>query len=72
MTILYRYHGRGVGAYLPDLPARDLTPEDVARLGRERIEASGLYSVVVEKPAPVAHKRAAGPSENKSAVGDEA
>lgn len=65
MIILYRYHGRGVGAYLPDLPARDLTPEDVARFGRERIEASGLYSVVVDKPQPAENTRAAGPSETK-------
>lgn len=39
-----RYTGKG--AFLPGIPRRDLTPEEVARLGGvKKLEKTGLYEI---------------------------
>lgn len=37
---MYTYNG---GGYIPGIPARDLSDEEVEALGRKKVEASGLY-----------------------------
>jgi hypothetical protein len=34
----------GNGNFLPDVPARDLTPAEVKKYGKEKLLASGLYA----------------------------
>lgn len=34
----------GKGAYLPNIPARDLTSEEVSRFGKKLLLDSGLYA----------------------------
>lgn len=56
-----RYTGGGHGGSLPDVPARDLSADEVERFGgTDALLASGLYVTGSED------KRAAGPSENKA------
>ena len=38
----------GNGNFLPDVPARDLTKEEVKKYGKEKLLASGLYVEAVE------------------------
>ena len=55
-AVVYRYTGDGT-YYLNDVPARDLTAEDVALLTEERVaavEASDLYESVGAAPPPAA------------------
>ena len=53
--IAYKYIGKG--AWIPNVPARDLTLEEVMRYGGAgRIEAAGLW-VKVEEPEPVKKTR---------------
>lgn len=57
--VLYRYSAaRAREAYIPGVPARDLTRADVARLQpheRRSVEASAFYTKV-EQPAAEASK----------------
>jgi hypothetical protein len=55
----------GTGAFLPGVPKRDLTADDLATYGldRNRLVASGLY----EKPK--AKKKKSAPPENKMKQG---
>lgn len=58
MSIRYRYTGDG--AFLPGIPARDLTDEDVQALTPEQraeVEASAIYEAV----APTATARRSAP-----------
>ena len=34
----------GKGAFLPDVPARDLTAEEVSQFGKDTLLKSGLYA----------------------------
>jgi len=43
----------GGGAFLPGVPARDLTEEEAKELGRKKLVASGLYEDT-EKTPPLA------------------
>lgn len=58
------------GGFLPGVPARPLSEDEVEQHGRVALIASGLYE---EKQAeqPKANKRAGPPSENKAADGGE-
>jgi len=47
------------GGSLPGIPARDLTREEVAQFGRERLLATGLYTEAVS------NKKLSGGKENK-------
>ena len=59
--IALRYTGAGRGAFLAGVPARDLTTDEVERLGgRSFLLASGLYVTAGED------KKSAGPKEDKS------
>ena len=42
----------GKGAFLPDVPARDLSAEEVSKYAVVWLISSGLYDFVDEKPAP--------------------
>lgn len=43
----------GKGAFLPGVPARDLTADEAEKFGRMRLLESGLYkNATPEKPAP--------------------
>lgn len=42
----------GDGSWLPGVPARDLTDEEVKEFGEEQLLATGLYGKVNQAPAP--------------------
>ena len=43
-----KYTGGGIGGSLPNIPARDLTDEEVTQFGGEKIlAATGLYEPIV-------------------------
>ncbi len=63
---MYIFIGRK-GSYLPGVPARDLTIEEVLRFGEDRILKSGLYRKSRSKPKASEDKAAGGGSENKEA-----
>lgn len=46
-----KYTGGGFGGSWPGIPARDLTPAEVEKYGRETILETGLY-VEIKKTAP--------------------
>ncbi len=51
--IILKYTGGGYGGWLPGIPARDLTADDVTALGLESVAgllASGLYEQVASEP----------------------
>lgn len=39
----------GKGSFLPNIPARDLSAEEVSQFGKDLLLASGLYAEPVEK-----------------------
>lgn len=43
---MMKYTGGGYKGWLPNIPARDLTDEEVARFGREFLLRTGLYEEV--------------------------
>ncbi len=62
MTLIYQGGGQIIG-----VPARNLSDEEAAEYGRDKLLDSGLY-VEAAKPKPRENKQAAGPSENKAEV----
>ncbi len=59
------YTGGGFGGALPEIPARDLSDDEVERYGGEAaLIASGLYVKGAD------NKKAAGPKENKAKAAD--
>lgn len=63
MDIYLKYIGQ---AWIPDIPARDLTREEVEMFGGEEfLLETGLYVKASEKPAPSSNKLASGGKENK-------
>ena len=57
------YTGAGIGAFLPHIPARDLSDAEVERCGGEKaLIATGLY----QKPSE--NKALGGAGENKTEV----
>lgn len=63
MDVYLRYVGN---AFLPNVPARDLTEEEVKEYGGEKfLLESGLYVKASVKPHPSGNKIATGGEENK-------
>lgn len=62
-----RYTGGGYGGFLPGLPARDLSDEEVEALGGEKaLVKTGLYEPFGKKAEPATEsKKARGGAENK-------
>ena len=50
----------GNGDWLADVPARDLTKEEVEQYGKKRLLDSGLYKEPVAKEAQSKNKKEAG------------
>lgn len=69
-----RYTGGGFGGWLPGVPARDLSADEVEQHGgTEGLLASGLYELAAETKqatGPASNKALTGPANDKSAVHD--
>ena len=60
---MLEYNGAGIGAFLPNVPARDLKDDEVTRCGGEKaLIRTGLY----QKPSE--NKALGGAHENKAEV----
>jgi hypothetical protein len=62
---MWKYKG---GGFVPGIPARDLSDEEVQAIGEDVLKASGLYEKVEnrrEKPRASEDKLARGESEDK-------
>lgn len=65
--MMLRYTGGGYGGFLPGVPARDLSDEEVEALGGEKaLLKTGLYEKL---PKGAEHKARLGGQENKGQEG---